>query len=93
MALQLKTKHSTIAKLFGLFRTPKTNMLDAYIRVERVEGTKHLVHATVSLEDVKAGYESSTFIEFSPDMNGANFITQAYAHLKTLPEYKGAVDV
>jgi hypothetical protein len=29
---------------------------------------------------------------FVPNLNGANFIAQAYAHLKTLPEFAGAID-
>jgi hypothetical protein len=29
---------------------------------------------------------------FAPDLNGKNFIAQAYEHLKTLPEFAGATD-
>jgi len=29
---------------------------------------------------------------FVPDLNGGNFVAQAYAYLKTLPEFEGAVD-
>jgi hypothetical protein len=30
--------------------------------------------------------------EFTPNLEGANFIAQAYDHLKTLPEFSGAID-
>jgi hypothetical protein len=30
--------------------------------------------------------------EFTPDLDGPNFIKQVYLHLKTLPEFEGAVD-
>jgi hypothetical protein len=29
---------------------------------------------------------------FAPNLDGPNFIKQAYEHLKTLPEFDGAVD-
>jgi hypothetical protein len=39
----------------------------------------------------KRNLVSKTY-NFQPDLGGANFLAQAYAHLKTLPEFSGAVD-
>jgi hypothetical protein len=32
------------------------------------------------------------YYKFAPNLDGANFIKQAYEHLKTLPEFSGATD-
>ena len=32
------------------------------------------------------------FYSFTPNLDGQNFIAQAYNHLKTLPEFSGATD-
>ena len=66
----------------------------AYIRVQHVAGTKHSVAATVAfLQGNGAGelYKSNSY-SFTPNMDSANFIAQAYEHLKTLPEFAGATD-
>jgi hypothetical protein len=65
-----------------------------YIKVERVAGRKDNIEATVVI--TKSGTDdvvSSSVYEFAPDLNGPNFIEQAYEHLKTLPEFAGAADV
>lgn len=71
--------------------TVTTNPL--YIKVEKVSGGKESVRAHVSYSDVdtKDKVTEKTF-DFSPSMDGGNFIAQAYAHLKSLPEFAGAVD-
>jgi len=35
--------------------------------------------------------ESKSF-SFTPNLDGENFIKQGYEHLKTLPEFAGAID-
>jgi hypothetical protein len=65
-------------------------LCDAYIKVEQVFGSKNAVVA-----DVLFSGEESEFrrrYEFTPDMEGGNFIKQAYEHLKTLSEFEGAKD-
>jgi hypothetical protein len=63
---------------------------EAYIKVMSVSGTKNEASATVETKtDIGS---SSSAVTFTPDMNGANFIKQAYEHMKTLPEYSGAQD-
>jgi hypothetical protein len=63
-----------------------------YIKVESINGTKESVCANVSYTDEaknKKLLEKS--FSFTPSMD-SNFIAQAYNHLKTLPEFSGAVD-
>jgi hypothetical protein len=66
------------------------NMPDAYIKVERVNGAKDMVTAdvTIASNDVR----QMVHYKFIPNLDGANFIKQAYEHLKTLPEFAGATD-
>jgi hypothetical protein len=67
---------------------------NAYLRVDRLEGGKN--EMTVYLSFYKTP-ESTRILtsknyKFQPDLGGANFLAQAYGHLKTLPEFAGAVD-
>lgn len=66
---------------------------DAYVRVDGVDADKHQAMMRVSIRASQHGraLESRTYW-FTPDMNGPNFIRQAYLHLKTLPEFAGATD-
>ena len=64
-----------------------------YIKVESVNGTKNLVSINVSYTDeVKKQKVTEKSFAFTPSMGAENFIAQAYAHLKTLPEFTGATD-
>lgn len=66
---------------------------DAYIKVESVTGNKAIIHANVSFMTASDGQEiDSLRVGFEPSIDGGNFIKQAYEHLKTLPEFDGAVD-
>ena len=65
---------------------------DVYFKVASVSGGKESMQAAV----VGVCGGSTIFNEsywFTPDLSGANFIAQAYQHLKTLPEFAGAKDV
>lgn len=64
--------------------------LDCYIKVEAVSGGKDGATASALFRGESAVFTKS--YEFTPDMDGPNFIKQAYLHLKTLPEFAGAVD-
>lgn len=95
--MALRKSFSFVAS--GITNTPIGNVsvaeinvsvVDAYIKVESVDGTKNNASAKVS---IKSG--NDIFISmhsFVPDMDGKNFIAQAYDYLKTLPEFAGAVD-
>jgi hypothetical protein len=64
-----------------------------YIKVESVAGGKANINAAVTFKDETTGeYLMRKEYNFVPNMDGGNFIAQAYANLKTLPEFAGATD-
>lgn len=72
---------------FGLENT----FQDAYIKVKSVNGTKESVTAYVDYaKDTQVLVQKG--FQFVPNMNGQNFIKQAYEHLKTLNEFVDAID-
>lgn len=77
------------------FETGETTVITPalYIKVESVTGSKSKAQAIVSLTDEAQGKKllEKSFV-FTPSMDAGNFIAQAYAHLKTLPEFAGAID-
>jgi hypothetical protein len=78
---------SIVKKAFGQDVVIK----DAYIKVESIAGSKQAMSAVVQ---VKCDHEVVDVLNcsFLPDLDGDNFIKQAYKHLKTLPEFSGAID-
>jgi hypothetical protein len=64
---------------------------NAYWKITKLAGSKHLMNveidAFVNNEKID-GYISS----FVPNLEGKNFIAQAYDHLKTLPNFANATD-
>lgn len=64
-----------------------------YIKVESVTGSKNSIQAVVSFTDQAQNKKmiEKSFV-FTPSMEAGNFIAQAYSHLKTLPDFAGAVD-
>jgi hypothetical protein len=66
---------------------------NCYIRVSSIGGTKNKIIAVISFS---ATAQSAAFttaqIEFAPVLTGENFISQAYNHLKMLPEFSNAID-
>jgi hypothetical protein len=66
---------------------------NCYIKVIDVVGTKNNIMSKVGFFKEKAGLllQEKTY-DVIPDMDGANFIKQAYDHFKTLPEFSGAED-
>ena len=68
--------------------------IDCYIKVIQVSGDKNNLVAKIAATKSSG---SGEFVwqkecEFVPSMNAENFISQAYNHLKTLPEFAGATD-
>ena len=64
---------------------------DAYFKVSSISGGKNGLSALVT--GVVAGnqvYAQEHF--FEPNLNGENFIKQAYEHIKTLEEFADAED-
>lgn len=64
---------------------------DLYVKVNMVEATKEkgTAHLLLSSE----GSAQMQIKQFPVDLDGPNFIKQAYEYLKTLPEFAGAADV
>lgn len=70
------------------------NVKDAYHRVDNVNivgKTRMSFHVYKYVDSSKPFFAEHTF-EAEFDMLGENPIAQAYAHLKTLPEFADAVD-
>ena len=66
---------------------------NSYIKVKRVLGSKESMTAEVGFFRSAGGQELHRGnYEFTPNLSGANFIAQAYEHLKSLPEFAGATD-
>jgi hypothetical protein len=64
---------------------------DCYFKVETIAGDKSSLTATVSSQ-VSSSQKQFVSYTFTPLLDGPNFIAQAYEHLKTLPEFEGAID-
>jgi hypothetical protein len=66
---------------------------DAYWRVSKISGTKNNMTMFVNVSETSGRIQiTEKMYSFVPDLNGKNFIAQAYEHLKTLPEFAGATD-
>lgn len=76
------------------------DVTNAYIRVDTVAGYKGRIDTSVNYYVSKQefidgkGYVQQQMFAFVPDIadGSANFIAQAYEHLKTLPEFADAID-
>lgn len=76
---------------------------NAYWKITLIHGNKEKIDLTITGYSKKPNNSdgmldgSRVLIEkyysFIPDLNGDNFIAQAYQHLKTLPEFANALDV
>lgn len=64
---------------------------NTYFKVNSLTGNKSLISATVVgiSNDTQVYTQGYSFI---PDLDGPNFIKQAYEYLKTLPEFSNAID-
>lgn len=78
---------------FGRVITGQTNVqFSAYIKVTTVTGNKTEAMATVEFRDDVNSLTKQYNIPVSVLENAKNFIAQAYEHLKTLPDFAGAID-
>lgn len=84
MALQ-----KTVTTPYGI------EVIDAYHRIECVQivnKTSIVYHVRTYKDNTGLPFFNEVVLESYYDINGDNPIAQAYAHLKTLPEYADAVD-
>lgn len=66
---------------------------DAYIKVENISGDKSRISYTYGIYKTAGGDLLKRFTKsFVPDMDGGNFIKQAYMELKSV-EFVGSADV
>lgn len=71
----------------------KSHFLGAYIKVSVVSGSKKIMTATVEfLREPNGRKLSEKQYFFQPNIDGKNFIAQAYDHLKTLNEFSNSED-
>jgi hypothetical protein len=76
------------------FDTP-AQISNAYIRVESINGNKNRINVTVAIGKKNEDnflIAQTINCSFVPNLDGQNFIAQAYEHLKTLPEFSGSTD-
>jgi hypothetical protein len=69
----------------------------AYIRVSSISGNKEATCITVNFynntkNQMKMAQSKAYQFQPSVETDSKNFIAQAYNHLKTLPEFAGAID-
>ena len=96
MALQMTFIFSGVQSISGQdWVAPQiatsVTVVDSYIKVESVDACKDNATALVSVSKNGHQYRVAKY-EFTPDLEGENFIKQAYLHLKTLPEFADAED-
>lgn len=68
--------------------------VQSYCKVVNIRGNKDMLHASMSAtkDDAAGDIVESFHVQFVPDLDGPNFIAQAYAHFKALPAMAGAQD-
>ena len=64
----------------------------AYVKVISINGDKTQINASVNFKGDAQQFNKQYQVPISIEAGSANFIAQAYAYLKTLPEFSGAED-
>jgi hypothetical protein len=64
----------------------------AYIKVSEISGNKNQVLANVNFKGDAQEFNKQYVVSVSVADGAPNFISQVYAHLKTLQEFAGAED-
>jgi len=86
------TKTLTLTNNFGT----ESILENVYVKITNLQGNKDLMEADVNLfptiNNEKGQSIQTRMVSFTPDLDGPNFIQQAYEHLKTLPEFADATD-
>lgn len=83
------TKNLSLTNNFGT----QSEFPNAYLKIKSIEGDKQelkVIVAHMTEQNGRVILETLTY--FNPSLDGSNFIAQAYAHLKTLPDFAGATD-
>lgn len=68
-------------------------LVDSYCKVVAIRGGKDMVMADMEARQASSGELVEVWkVQFVPDLDGPNFIAQAYGHFKALPELSGCMD-
>lgn len=82
-------KTLTLVDNFG----KNVEFVDAYIKIVSISGSKDLLTAEISILEAKDGKMlKSQSLRFSPDLDGSNFIRQAYMRAKETKEFENSTD-
>lgn len=68
----------------------QVSLVDLYIKIDSITGNKNWLSFVVSFN--KSNKLAERTFSFQPDIEGPNFVKQAYLYLKTLPEFSDATD-
>jgi hypothetical protein len=78
---------------YGIVKTGKNAVsVSAYIKIASIRGSKSNLNAEVNFSSKDIEFTKSYSMPVSTEDNSANFIKQAYEHLKTLPEFENSED-
>lgn len=67
--------------------------VDAYIKIISISGGKDLMTSEIAIFESKDGKMlKSQSLRFSPDLDGSNFIRQAYMRVKETKEFENSTD-
>jgi hypothetical protein len=64
----------------------------AYVKVTNISGSKNEIIAIVNFKGDTQEFNKQYQVSVSVETGALNFIAQVYEHLKTLPEFVGAID-
>jgi hypothetical protein len=69
------------------------NVNNGYLKISEFSGNKTQIGFVLAFKaNADADAIKHSQFNFVPNLEGQNFIAQAYEHLKTLPEFSGAID-
>ena len=95
MALSLTLNESAVvqaATTVGIISIgeQQVSLADLYVKIDSITGNKDFLSFVISFNNPDKLAERT--FSFQPDIEGPNFIQQAYLYLKTLPEFADSVD-
>jgi hypothetical protein len=71
---------------------PQKTAFSAYCKITNIAGNKERGRVTVECKADNYSVSKEYMVAFSVEDDAANFVKQAYLHLKTLPEWADATD-
>ena len=90
--IETEGKVTIVTDDFSVENGTQKMSFSVYVKVAGIYGTKNEVTANVNFKGDNVSFDKRYQVPVSVDTNSSNFIAQVYEHLKTLPEFAGAVD-